>query len=80
MAELANKEKETVKIVGKREMPHYVSPGVVETIVEVTYRTPAGYEGRVTIPKKELTAERVKEEIKKSLKPVTEAIPEEITL
>ena len=69
-----------VKILSKREMPHYVSPGIVETLVEVTYRTVNGYEGRVSIPKKELTQERLKSEIRKALKPITEAIPEELTL
>lgn len=69
-----------VKIISKREMPHYVSPGVVETLVEITYRTENGYEGKVTIPKAELTTERVKSEIKKALAPIEKAIPEEITL
>ena len=69
-----------VKVLSKREMPHYISPGVVETLVEITYRTEDGYEGRITIPKKELSPVRVKEEIKKSLAPIKEGIPEEITL
>ncbi|GAI67720.1 unnamed protein product [marine sediment metagenome] len=69
-----------VKIISKREMPHYVSPGVVETLVEITYRTVDGYEGRISIPKKELTEARVREEIKKALAPIEKEIPEEITL
>ena len=69
-----------VKILSKRELPHYVSPGVVETLVDITYRTEDGYEGRVTVPKKELTADRVKAEIRRALAPVKAAIPEEITL
>lgn len=73
-------EKGKVKIISKREMPHYISPGVVETLVEIQYRTAEAYEGRVTIPKKELTPERVKSEIKKSLEPIEKAVPDEITL
>ena len=80
MVEPTSKSPKEVQIISKREMPHYVSPGVVETLVEITYRTVDGYEGRVTVPKKELTEARVKEEIKKALKPVEEAIPEKITL
>jgi len=80
MPEPKSMSPQKVKILSKREMPHYVSPGVVETLVEITYRTVDGYEGRVSIPKKELTEARVKEEIKKALKPVEEAVPEEITL
>jgi len=80
MPELKAIDKGTVKIISKREMPHYISPGVVETLVEIQYRTESGYEGRISIPKKELTPQRVKDEIKKSLAPIKEAIPEEITL
>lgn len=80
MAEEKPKTQGKVKILSKREMPHYVSPGVVETLVEITYRTADGYEGRVSIPKSELTQDRLKEEIRKSLKPIIEAIPGEITL
>ena len=80
MADLKTRASGEVSILSKREMPHYVSPGVVETLVEISFRTEDGYEGRITIPKKELTAERVKEEIRKSLAPIKEAIPEKITL
>lgn len=80
MAEEKTKATGKVKIISKREMPHYVSPGVVETLVEITYRTVDGYEGRISIPKKELTEARVKEEIKKALAPVEKAIPEEVEL
>ena len=80
MPEVKPVDKRKVKIISKREMPHYVSPGVVETLVEITYRTADGYEGRVTIPKAELTPERVREEIKKAVVPVEKAVPEEITL
>lgn len=80
MVEEKTKATGKVKIISKREMPHYVSPGVVETLVEITYRTEDGYEGRIQIPKKELTEARVREEIKKSLLPIEKAVPEEITL
>ena len=80
MEETKKPTQDKVTIVSKREMPHYVSPGVVETLVEITYRTADGYEGRVSIDKKSLTPEKVKEEIKKALKPIAESIPEEITL
>ncbi|KYK27425.1 hypothetical protein AYK26_07000 [Euryarchaeota archaeon SM23-78] len=80
MVEAKGTAQNKVKIISKREMPHYVSPGVVETVVEVTYRTDKGYEGKVQIPKKELSAERLKEEIRKSLAPIERSIPDEITL
>ena len=80
MAEPKSYSPQKVKIISKREVPHYVSPGVVETIVEVTYRTAEGYEGRVTIPKKELTEARLKAEIKKALAPIEKEIPEELEL
>lgn len=80
MAENKNVVGGKIKILSKREMPHYISPGVVETLVEITYRTEDGYEGSVSIPKKELTEERVKQEIKKALAPIKEAIPGELIL
>jgi len=80
MAEVKPKTPGKVKILSTREMPHYVSPGVVETLVELTYRTPTGFEGRITIPKKELTETRVKEELRKAIEPIEKAVPAEIEL
>lgn len=65
------KPTQKVKITSTREYSHYVTPGQLVTMVEITYRTAAGYEGTITLTKAEATTERIAAEIKKALTPVT---------
>ena len=69
-----------VEITAMREFATYPRPGIIETIVDVTYRTVEGYVGRIQIPKKEFTEERLKEELKKELKPEVKLVGKKLVI
>lgn len=74
--EIKNRQK--VRITSTREFDHFVTPTQLEKMVEITYVTPTGFEGTISLPKAEATEERIAQEIKKALTPVTKLAGKEL--
>jgi len=69
-----------IEITDMREFLTHPRPGIVETQVHITYRTPEGATGTITIPKKEMSEERIKEELKKAVRPEFKLVGKKLSI
>lgn len=69
-----------VKIVDIRDRPKFVGPGKREVNVEIIYETKKGYSGSITLPKKDINAEKIQKAIREDMSVQEAMLGEEISV
>ncbi len=69
-----------VKIFDIRDRPKFIGPGKREVDVEILYETEKGYSGSVTLPKRDITEEKIQEAIRNDMRVEEKILGEKISV